>query len=97
MTWWLAVSRIGAVVVPLSTLYAPAEIAKVVRLADVGMLIAPTKVLTIDVAERFEEALPELSDQSTDRLAMRCGALPASHRVHRRLGPALGDASRRHA
>ena len=39
--WWLAVSRIGALAVPLSTLYAPAEIAKVVRLADVGLLIAP--------------------------------------------------------
>ncbi|MGZ5397320.1 MAG: AMP-binding protein, partial [Mycobacterium sp.] len=71
VTWWLATSRIGAVVVPLSTLYAPAEIAKVIRLADVGLLIAPTKVLTIDVAERFEEALPELSGQPTNRLALR--------------------------
>lgn len=70
VTWWLAASRIGAVVVPLSTLYAPAEIAKVLRLADVGILIAPTQVLTIDVAERLEEALGELRGQPTSRLAL---------------------------
>ncbi|ABW14784.1 AMP-dependent synthetase and ligase [Parafrankia sp. EAN1pec] len=61
--WWLAVSRIGAVAVPLSTLYPPAEIAKVVRLADVQLLVAPTTVLRIDVAQRFEAAFPELAGQ----------------------------------
>ena len=68
VTWWLAASRIGAVVVPLSTLYAPAEIAKVLRLADIAMLIAPTQVLSIDVAARFEEALPGLAEQSAGRI-----------------------------
>ena len=70
VTWWLAASRIGAVVVPLSTLYAPAEIAKVLRLADVGLLIAPAQVLNIDVAERFEEALPGLADQPTTAITV---------------------------
>jgi acyl-CoA synthetase (AMP-forming)/AMP-acid ligase II len=88
VTWWLAASRIGAVVVPLSTLYAPAEIAKVLRLADVGVLIAPTTVLTIDVAERFEEALPGLSDQPADRLA-----LPAAPYLRRIVF--TGDSDRR--
>jgi acyl-CoA synthetase (AMP-forming)/AMP-acid ligase II len=60
ITWWLAVSRIGAVAVPLSTLYAPAEIGKVLRLADVGLLVAPERVLRIDVAQRLEAALPGL-------------------------------------
>jgi acyl-CoA synthetase (AMP-forming)/AMP-acid ligase II len=69
--WWLALSRIGALVVPLSTLYTAAEIAKVVRLADVALLIAPEAVLGIDVAERFEAALPELSGQSAGSLALR--------------------------
>ncbi len=78
VAWWLAVSRIGALAVPLSTLYAPAEIAKVVRLADVGMVIAPTRVLTIDVAERFEAAFPELCDQP-DRLTIR--AAPYLRRI----------------
>ncbi|MET0475838.1 MAG: class I adenylate-forming enzyme family protein [Mycobacterium sp.] len=68
--WWLAVSRIGALAVPLSTLYTPAEISKVLKLADVGTLIAPGRVLSIDVAERFEAALPELSGQREGRLAV---------------------------
>lgn len=71
VTWWLAVSRIGAVAVPLSTLYTPAEIAKVLRLADIGLLIAPATVLNIDVADRLEAALPELARHSTSRLALR--------------------------
>ncbi|MGH3643574.1 MAG: class I adenylate-forming enzyme family protein [Mycobacterium sp.] len=68
--WWLAVSRIGALAVPLSTLYAPAEISKVLRLADIGMLVAPSWVLGIDVADRLEAALPELAGQPAGRLAM---------------------------
>ncbi|WP_264022722.1 class I adenylate-forming enzyme family protein [Mycolicibacterium pyrenivorans] len=70
VTWWLAVSRIGAIAVPLSTLYRPAEIAKVIRLADVGLLIAPGRVLNIDVADRFEAAFPELSGQPAGRLML---------------------------
>ncbi|WP_319452230.1 MULTISPECIES: class I adenylate-forming enzyme family protein [unclassified Mycobacterium] len=70
IVWWLAVSRIGALAVPLSTMYTPAELAKVLRLADVGLLVAPTEVLTIDVAERLEAALPQLSGQRAGLLAM---------------------------
>jgi len=68
--WWLAASRIGAVAVPLSTMYKPAELAKVLRLADIALLVAPSKVLDIDVAERFEAALPELSGQQAGLLAL---------------------------
>jgi acyl-CoA synthetase (AMP-forming)/AMP-acid ligase II len=68
--WWLAVSRIGALAVPLSTMYTPAEIGKVLRLADVGLLVAPTRVLRIDVAERFEAALPGLPGQQAGRLQL---------------------------
>ena len=71
IVWWLAVSRIGAVAVPLSTLYKAAELAKVLRLADIGLLVGPRQVLDIDVADRFEAALPELSGQRDGRLAMR--------------------------
>jgi acyl-CoA synthetase (AMP-forming)/AMP-acid ligase II len=77
--WWLALSRIGAVVVPLSTMYTPAEIAKVLRLADIALLVAPSEVLGIDVAQRFEAALPELSCQSEGDLAMR--AAPYLRRI----------------
>ena len=62
IVWWLAVSRIGALAVPLSTMYTPAELAKVLRLADIGLLVAPDRVLDIDVAERFEAAMPELTE-----------------------------------
>lgn len=71
VVWWLAVSRIGALAVPLSTMYTPAEIAKVVRLADIGVLIAPDRVLTVDVADRLEAALPGLADQQAGRLLLR--------------------------
>jgi acyl-CoA synthetase (AMP-forming)/AMP-acid ligase II len=77
--WWLAASRIGALVVPLSTMYTPAEIAKVVRLADIGLLIAPDRVLKVDVAERFEAALPGLADQKSGRLVL--GAAPYLRRI----------------
>ncbi|MCV7240911.1 acyl--CoA ligase [Mycolicibacterium celeriflavum] len=77
--WWLAVSRIGAIAVPLSTLYTPAEIAKVARLADIAILIAPRRVLTIDVGERFEAAWPELASQPAGRLAL--AAAPYLRRI----------------
>lgn len=70
IVWWLAVSRVGALAVPLSTLYAPAEIAKVARLADVAVIVAPGRVLSLDVPERFEAAWPELTTQQDGRLAM---------------------------
>jgi acyl-CoA synthetase (AMP-forming)/AMP-acid ligase II len=79
ITWWLAVSRIGALAVPMSTMYTPAEIAKVLRLADIGLLVAPTKVLNINVTERLEAALPELSGQQAGPLAL--AAAPYLRRV----------------
>lgn len=68
--WWLALSRIGAVVVPLSTMYTPAEIRKVARLADIGLLVGPVEVLKIDVAARFEAAFGDLSGQRAGRLTL---------------------------
>ena len=79
ITWWLAVSRAGALAVPMSTMYTPAEIAKVLRLADIGLLIAPTKVLNITVSERLEAALPELAGQQAGRLAL--AAAPYLRRI----------------
>lgn len=58
---WLAASRIGAVVLPLSTLYAPGELKKVLRLGDVDVLLAPARVLKVDVPSFLEEALPGLA------------------------------------
>ncbi len=86
--WWLAVSRIGALAVPLSTMYAPAELAKVARLADIGLLAAPSHVLDIDVAQRFEAAWPGLVTQPTGRLSVT--AAPYLRRV-----VLTGDSDRR--
>jgi acyl-CoA synthetase (AMP-forming)/AMP-acid ligase II len=68
VTWWLAVSRIGALAVPLSTMYAAAELGKVLRLADIAMVVAPSRVLDIDVAERLEAAVPGLAGQPSGSL-----------------------------
>ena len=37
----------------MSTMYTPVEIAKVLRLADIGVLIAPSQVLDKDIADRL--------------------------------------------
>jgi acyl-CoA synthetase (AMP-forming)/AMP-acid ligase II len=92
IVWWLAASRIGALAVPLSTLYTPAEIAKVARLADIAILIAPTRVLSIDVAERFETAWPELAGQQHGPLALT--AAPYLRRIVFTDGPAPAWATR---
>ena len=60
--WWLAATRIGALTAPLSTFYAPAELARVLRLADVDTLIGPPTILKTDTATRLEAALPGLAD-----------------------------------
>lgn len=74
IVWWLAASRIGALAVPLSTLYTPAELAKVTRLADVAVLVAPSRVtgggIDLDVIARIEAAFPDLAGQRADRIAL---------------------------
>lgn len=67
-TWWLAICRIGAIAVPLSTMYAPAELRKVLRLADIDVLVAPGRVLAVDTAEVFEAALEGLGTRPPGRL-----------------------------
>jgi hypothetical protein len=42
----------------------------VLRLSDIGLLVAPNEVLNIDVAERLEAALPDLAGQSAGRLTV---------------------------
>jgi acyl-CoA synthetase (AMP-forming)/AMP-acid ligase II len=60
---WLAALRIGALVMPFSTIYKAAELRRVLRLGDVHTLLAPPTVLSIDVPSFLEEAIPGLADQ----------------------------------
>jgi acyl-CoA synthetase (AMP-forming)/AMP-acid ligase II len=60
---WLAALRIGALVMPFSTIYRAAELHKVLRLGDIHTLLAPPTVLSIDVPSFFEDAIPGLADQ----------------------------------
>jgi len=57
---WLAASRIGAVVMPFSTIYAPGELRTVLRLGDVAVLVLGPTMLGHDMAEFMEDAVPPL-------------------------------------
>jgi acyl-CoA synthetase (AMP-forming)/AMP-acid ligase II len=59
---WLAASRIGAVVMPFSTIYAPGELRTVLRLGDVSTLILGPEMLGRDMPAFLEQSIPELSD-----------------------------------
>jgi acyl-CoA synthetase (AMP-forming)/AMP-acid ligase II len=60
---WLAAARIGALVMPFSTIYRPAELRTVLRIGDVDTLLAPPTLLGRDVHSFLEEAVPGLADQ----------------------------------
>ena len=42
---WLAISRIGGIAMPLSTLYRPAELIRILRLADVHTFVTTSQLL----------------------------------------------------
>lgn len=66
---WLAVARIGAVVVPISTLSKGAEILRTARHADLHLIISTDGYLTNDYIERMESSFPGLTSQR-GRLAL---------------------------
>jgi acyl-CoA synthetase (AMP-forming)/AMP-acid ligase II len=59
---WLAALRIGALVMPFSTIYKPAELRQVLRIGDVHTLIAPSTLLGRDFHGYLEAAIPGLAD-----------------------------------
>lgn len=60
---WFAITRIGAVAVPLNTFYRAAELAWTVRHADLQAILACTAFRNQDFVALLEEALPGLADQ----------------------------------
>lgn len=58
--WWAALSRIGALVVPLSTMAKGPELARVAAHADLGWLVMSRDVLGRDFVVELEEAFDGL-------------------------------------
>jgi acyl-CoA synthetase (AMP-forming)/AMP-acid ligase II len=65
---FMAITRIGAIAVPLSTLYQAPELRWVLRHADIDVLFIRDRYLNHDYVARLEEALPSLAQQDTTRL-----------------------------
>ena len=61
---WLAINRIGAIAVGLSTFYSSRELRYAVRYADICLLITASSYLSHDYIERLEDTFPELSHAS---------------------------------
>ncbi|HEX5587884.1 MAG TPA: long-chain fatty acid--CoA ligase, partial [Acidimicrobiia bacterium] len=64
---WLAVARIGALAMPFSSIYKPAELATVMRIGDVHTLLVAPEMLGHDVPAMVEEAIPALADADGSR------------------------------
>lgn len=71
---FFAVTRIGAVAMPLSTLYRPAELCTALRVGDVSMLLSAPVVVGKDHQAFLEAALPGLDAAAHERL--RIPAVP---------------------
>ena len=65
-----AVSRIGAVAMPFSTLYRPIELQTAMRIGDVAVLISAPATLGKDHESFLEEAVPGLRGASAGRLRL---------------------------
>jgi acyl-CoA synthetase (AMP-forming)/AMP-acid ligase II len=61
VTCFLAVARIGAIAVPMSTFYRPGELRKVLQLADIRFLLGGPTVFGRPQAQELEAALPSLA------------------------------------
>jgi acyl-CoA synthetase (AMP-forming)/AMP-acid ligase II len=58
---WLAATRIGALAMPFSSIYKPAELRAVLRIGDVHTLVVPSALLGRSVPDMLEEAVPSLA------------------------------------
>jgi acyl-CoA synthetase (AMP-forming)/AMP-acid ligase II len=77
---FMAAARIGAVVIPMSTLYQARELAWVLNHADIDTLIIAPSYLNHDYVARLEQALPGLAGQRSRRLLL--GDAPHLRRVY---------------
>ena len=63
---WLALARIGALTVPLSTFAPGAELARMIRQTDVHALLMSATFGSESMTERLEAGLPGLESSSSD-------------------------------
>lgn len=75
---WMAVTRIGAVAVAISTLATPHELQRLARHADLEMIVAVTAHLKHDYLAAVAAAFPGIADQSPP---LRCADAPFLRRV----------------
>jgi acyl-CoA synthetase (AMP-forming)/AMP-acid ligase II len=59
---WLAAMRIGALVMPFSSIFKPNELQTVLRIGDVSLLLAAPTMLGRDLQPFLEDAIPGLAD-----------------------------------
>lgn len=67
---FLAVTRIGAIAIPISTLYQPRELNWVIPFADIHTLLVTREYLNHDYVTRIESALPGLKEQKSPELLL---------------------------
>jgi acyl-CoA synthetase (AMP-forming)/AMP-acid ligase II len=65
---FVAVTRIGALAMPCSTLYRPAELRTALRVGDVSLLISSSTMLGKDHEAFLEDAIPGLNGSARGRL-----------------------------
>jgi acyl-CoA synthetase (AMP-forming)/AMP-acid ligase II len=65
---WLAISRVGALHMPFSTAYKPAELRKALALGDARILLAPTTMFGRDHDRFVDDALSQPSGEQPLRL-----------------------------
>jgi acyl-CoA synthetase (AMP-forming)/AMP-acid ligase II len=71
---WLAIARIGAIGMPFSTSYKPAELRKALRFGDVDTLLVPSTMFGQDHLGYVEDVVPGLAQAGPEPL--RIPALP---------------------
>jgi acyl-CoA synthetase (AMP-forming)/AMP-acid ligase II len=81
---WLAVTRIGAIAVPLNTVFKARELGWMLCHADVAVLLTTARLANNDLLAHLEEVAPELRDAAPG--ALRSPALPHLRSVY-----AFGD------
>lgn len=84
---FLAVTRIGAIAMPYSTVYRPAELRTALRAGDVSILVSAPTILGKDHEAFLEEAIPGLAGASP-------GALRVPELPHLRSVRLVGDSRR---